>query len=169
MSVLFRLFWEICIFKKGPEDVPVSQSLLFILLTFNLILELSLGLSIYPFLQSLLLSLISFITLLVLSYFWLLLHKHSSRLLQTLTAFIGVNLLTNVLLFLPLTLSWRSGMLTDNSFAFINLAALIWILSIYAHIYRHALSVSFFLGLALALTYFISFSAFSELVVAGAK
>lgn len=169
MDVLFRLFWEICTFKKGPEDVPASLPLLLILLTANIILELLLGLSVYSFLQSLLLSLISFLTLLVLSYLWLLLYKHSPRLLQTMIAFTGVNLLTNLMVFLPLTLSWRAGMMIDTSFALINLLALVGILSIYAHIFRRALSVSFFLGFALALTYFVSFSALSEFVVAGAK
>jgi hypothetical protein len=169
MDVLFRLFWGICIFKKGPEEVPASLPLFLTLFTANLVLELSLGLSVYPFLQSLLLSLTSFLTLLVLSYLWLFLYKHRSRLLQTMTAFAGISLLTNLLIFLPLTLSWRSGLIIDSSFALINLVSLIWILSIYAHIFRRALPVSFFLGFALALTYFVSFSALSEFVVAGAK
>ena len=169
MDALLRLFWGICIFKKGPEEVPASLPLLLILLLINLILELSLGLSVYPLKESLLLSLISFLTLVSLTYIWLLLYRHTSRLLQTVIAFTGVNLLTNLLIFLPLTISWRSGLMVDTSFALINLLALIWILSIYAHIYRRALSIYFFLGFALALTYFVSFSALSELVVAGVK
>lgn len=169
MDALFRLFWGICFFKQGPEDVPASLPLLLFLLFLNVIIELTLGLTVYSFVQSLLLTLISFITLVLLTYLWLLLYNYTPRLFQTITAFTGVNLLTNLLVFLPLTLSWRADLMIDTSFAFINLIALVWILSIYAHIYRRALSVSFFLGFALALTYFFSFSALSEYVVAGAQ
>ena len=93
------------------------------------------------------------------------LFQFRNRFLQTATAFAGVNLFTNVFCFLPVTLIWKMGIFVDNSFALVNLVLLIWILSIYAHIYKSALNVSFFLGFALSITYFITYSALSNYLI----
>ena len=165
METLIRLFGNICRFKQGPEDVPSSASLFFILLSCNLIIEMLLGLSVYSLGLSLFLTALSVVTLFAFTWVWLMLFRLSPRFLQTATAFVGISLFTNIVCFIPLTLLWKMDVLVDNSFAMINLVLLIWILSIYAHIYRKALGVSFFLGLALSITYFITYSTLSNYLI----
>lgn len=165
MQALIRLFGNICRFKQGPENIPASISLFAALLTGNFIIEISLGLSVYSFGLAFFLAFLSALTLYVLTWVWLMLFQLRNRFLQTVSAFTGVNLFTNVLCFLPVTFLWKMGIFVDNSFALVNLVLLIWILSIYAHIYKSALNVSFFLGFALSITYFITYSALSNYLI----
>ncbi|MCU7835381.1 MAG: hypothetical protein KZQ83_09010 [gamma proteobacterium symbiont of Taylorina sp.] len=165
MKALIRLFRNICLFKQGPEDVPSSVFLLALLIGINFVIELLLGLSIYSIGVS---SFLAFLSIVTLSFFsWVLLNffKFNARFIQTLTAFTGVNLFTNIFCFLPVTILWKMDVLVNNSFGMVNLFLLGWILSIYAHIFKRAINISFFLGLALAITYFISFSHLSGYIL----
>lgn len=162
MEALIRLFGSICLFKKGPQDIPSSINLFVLLLTGNFIFELFLGLSLFSLGMSLALSLSSILALFLFTWLWLVLFKLSNRFLQTATAFVGISLFTNIFCFLPATFLWQMGLLVDTSFAMLNLLLLAWILSIYAHIYKNALNVSFFLGLALSITYFITYRTLSS-------
>lgn len=162
MEALLRLFGNICRFKQGPQDIPASNSLFALFLLSNLVIEIFLGLTFYSPGKSLLLSLMSLVMLLLFTWIWLVVFQLTSRFLQTATAFIGISLFTNIFFFIPLTILWKMGVLIDNSFAFINLILLVWILSIYAHIYKNALNISFFLGIALSITYFVTYSTLSN-------
>ena len=158
MEALIRLFGDICRFKKGPENVPSSANLLILLIISNFTVESFLGLTVYSIGQSLLLASISIISLLAFTWFWLMMFKLSNRFLQTATAFSGVSLFTNILCFLPIAFLWKMEIISDDSFGLFNLLLIVWILSIYAHIFRKSLSVSFFLGFALEITYFLTFN-----------
>ncbi len=162
MKALLLLFADICRFKKGPEDISYSVSLFILLFVCNLIIEILLGLGFYSAFDAALLSLTSILMLFAFSWIWLYLFKYNSRFVQTITAFVGISLFTNLFFFVPLTLLWQGGIIIDQSFALINLTLLAWILAIYAHIFRRALEISFFLGIALAITYFISYSNLSN-------
>lgn len=162
MKALLFLFADICRFKKGPEDIPYSVNLFILLFFVNLLIEILLGLGFYSAGTSALLSLSSIITLFAFSWIWLYLFKYSSRFMQTITAFVGVSVFTNLFFFIPLTLLWHFGIIHDQSFALVNLLLLVWILSIYAYIFKRSLEISFFLGIALAITYFISYSTLSN-------
>ncbi len=161
MEVLIRLFGDLCRFKKGPQDVPSSTNLLMLLFSTNFLLETLLGLSVYSILPSFMLAGLSAATLFAFTWFWLMMFKMNSRFLQTATAFMGVSLFTNIIVFVPVLFLWKAEVLSDDSYAMLNLVLIFWVLSIYAHIYRHALNISFFLGFALAITYFITFNTVS--------
>lgn len=165
MRELILLFGNICRFKQGPEDIPASLFLLSILIGLNFIIELLLGLSVYSILISFVLALLSIATLALFTWLLLILFKLQTRFIQTFSAFVGVNLFTNIFCFFPVTILWKMEILVNNSFGLINLVLLAWILSIYAHIYKRAINVSFFLGLALAISYFISFSNLSSFLL----
>jgi len=158
MEVLFRLFGNICRFKLGPESVPASFNLLLILFIINFIVESFLGLTVYSLAQSLFLAFFAILSLFVFTWIWLVLFRLTNRYLQTIITLAGESLFTNVLCFVPMTILWKMGILADNSFAMINLLLIIWVLAIYAHIFRSALNISLLLGFALAITYFITFN-----------
>jgi len=165
MQAIIRLFKNICLFKQGPEDIPVSTHLLIVLISINFVLEILLGFSIYSIGVSSFLAFLSIVTLSIITWILLSLFKLNSRFIQTLTAFTGVNLMTNIVCFLPVTILWQMDILHNNTFGIVNLFLLGWILSIYAHIYKSAMNISFFLGLALAISYFISFSHLSGYIL----
>ena len=161
MEALIRLFGDLCRFKKGPENVPSSANLFIVLLIINFTIEVFLGLSVYAPWPSILLAGLSVFFLLVFTWFWLMMFKLGNRFLQTAIAFVGVSLFTNILCFVPVLFLWKIDILSNDSYAMINLLLIFWVLSIYAHIYKKALNVSFFLGFALAITYFITFNTIS--------
>ncbi|MCK5648806.1 MAG: hypothetical protein KAI22_08005 [Gammaproteobacteria bacterium] len=161
MEALIRLFGDLCRFKKGPEHVPSSANLFIVLLIINFVIETFLGLSVYAPWPSILLAGLSVFFLLVFTWFWLMMFKLGNRFLQTAISFVGVSLFTNILCFVPVLFLWKIDILSNDSYAMINLLLIFWVLSIYAHIYKKALNVSFFLGFALAITYFITFNTIS--------
>lgn len=158
MEALFHLFLNICLFKKGPDSAPSSINLLIILFIVNFMLESALGLISYSFAQAAFLALFSVLFLFAFSWLWLYLFRLSNRYMQTATALVGVSLLTNIIFFLPLTLLWKLGIFSTDSFELLNLLLVFWILAIYSNIFRTALNISFFLGFALVITYFITFN-----------
>ncbi|MCU7939931.1 MAG: hypothetical protein KZQ64_09130 [gamma proteobacterium symbiont of Bathyaustriella thionipta] len=158
MEVIFRLFWNICRLKQGPETVPSSISLFLTLFICNFILETLLGLTVYSIGQSIFLAFFAILSLFVFILIWLVLFRLTNRYLQTLTTLVGVSLFTNFICFLPISILWKMGVFADSTYAMINLLLIFWILSIYAHVFRSALNISFFLGFALAITYFITFN-----------
>lgn len=165
MKKLIHLFANICFFKQGPEDTPSSIHLLAMLLLVNFVIELFLGLSIYSLGVSSFLAFLSMASLFIFTWGLLIFFKFKTRRIQTLTAFIGVNLFTNIFYFFPITVLWQMNILVNNSFGLVNLVLLTWILSIYAHILKRAVNITFFLGFALAITYFISFSHLSSFIL----
>jgi len=158
MEALFVLFSKICRFKQGPDSVPSSVNLLLVFFIVNFILESLLGLTVYSFGQSLFLAIFSIFFLFIFTGIWLYLFRLSSRYLQTITTLVGVSLFTNIVCFIPLTLLWKLGLFSNDSFALLNLLLIFWVLAIYANIFRTALNISFFLGFALVITYFITFN-----------
>ena len=165
MEALLRLFGNICIFKKGPQDVPASINFLLILLLVNFIIENLLGVLFYSLALSVFQSLASISVLFLFTWICLILFQYKNRFIQTVTAFAGISLFINIFFLVPLVVMWKMGVLVDNSFALINLLLLVWTLSIYAHVYKNALNVSFFLGLALSITYFITYTTLSNYII----
>lgn len=158
MEALIRLFGNICRLKQGPEAVPSSVNLFLLLFITNFVVEVLLGLTAYTFIQALFLAFFAIISLFFFTWIWLFLFKLSNRFLQTVTSLVGVSLFTNIICFLPMTILWKLGLLADNNYAMWNLLLIFWVLAIYAHIFRSALNISFLLGIALAITYFITFN-----------
>ena len=165
MEALLRLFGNLCFFKKGPQDVPASINFLVVLLLFNFIIENLLGVLFYSLTISIFQSLASIMVLFLFTWIWLTLFQFKARFLQTVTAFAGISLFINIFFLVPLIVLWKMNVLVDNSFALINLLLLVWTLSIYAHVYKNALNVSFFLGLALSITYFITYTTLSNYII----
>ncbi|MCK5697664.1 MAG: hypothetical protein KAI02_05850 [Gammaproteobacteria bacterium] len=158
MNALFQLFFNICRLKKGPDSVPSSVNLLLILFIANFIIETGLGLSSYSFTQAALLAIFAILSLFLFTGLWLYLFRLTNRYLQTITALVGVSLLTNIICFIPLTFLWKMGIFANDSFAMLNLLLIFWVLTIYANIFSKALNLSLLLGIALVITYFITFN-----------
>ncbi len=161
MSPLITLFWDICLLRRGPQEVPASLVLLKLsLLAYAAtgLLSLSLGLSQVGASRIVLLTLADVALLAGLSYAVLHTLGLVPRYLQTLTALAGAGTLLQ-LIGLPLGL-WYQRELAANGAAdlpaLLWLVLLLWSISITAHILRHAFSVSFGIGLLYAVGYLVT-------------
>lgn len=158
MLALFNLFWDICLLRKGPQNVPASLDLLRLSLVAYCgsgLLAVLLDMPQTSFGLALLLTAADVALLTALAYLGLYLLGRLGRFTQTLTALAGVGTLLQ-LIALPLGLWYQHALASDGA---PELPAMLWLLllawSIVAtgHILRHAFSVSFGLGVLYAIGY----------------
>ena len=155
MRALFELFLDICLLRKGPQDMPASPMLLQLtLLSYGIsgilipLLDVSLTLS-------LLLTGLDLALLTSLAYGLLALRDYRPRFVQTLTALLGTGTLLQ-LLALPLLFLLKQETVDASAPAWLVLLWLglfIWGIVIMAHILRHALSTSLGVGVLYSLAY----------------
>ena len=164
MRALFDLFFDICLLRRGPQDVPSAPALLLLCVLIYLgagYLALLAGVGAAEPGRSLLLALLDLLLLSSMTYSILRALNHSARFTQTLTALTGCGALLQ-LIALPLGIWFDhandSGNIAEIPLIF-SLALLAWSVVVTAHILRHAFSVAFSAGVAYAFAYvFISWS-----------
>lgn len=139
-SLLLRC-WPICRLQAGPQDLPWSPLLLVVAIAGNLLastLLLLLGLD----LQAALLRALFAVTVSVLIWSLVLqVAGRQARLLQTLTALQGCGMLMSLCAWLLLLLAGALA-LGKGVLLLINLALLLWSLTVVSHILRQALERS---------------------------
>ena len=152
MLAIVKAFWQIALFRRGPEDLPDSQPLLLLACAVYMLVDIFVILALYPSeaLVPLLLADVGFLAL------WsaavLHLFKFAARLQRTLTALYGVGALLQVLAS-PLTLS-SAGIPMNLQIAG-SLIILLWSVAVYGHIYSRALTRPLGIGLMFSIIYFI--------------
>jgi len=154
MTALLRLFWNICLLRQPPQDVPASWTLFLLVLSLNLVID-SLRVSEQVGLpQAVVLILIYSGALLGVIVLLLGLLGHLARAQQTLTALLGSGLLITLCI---LPVEWVMALFpgSEGMFGFLLLFLYVWSLIVTAHILRHALSVKFFFAAVLSLGYFM--------------
>lgn len=150
---LLRLFWDICQFRKGPQDAPASQTLLQLSVAAYFVVSL---------LQTLLenewqdgLLQVPLQALILLAFVWVSLTAAGkpNRLLQTLTAMFATDALLSCFA-LPLQVLLQ----INPEASLVHLAMLLlmlWHMGVIGHILHHALSQSLAIGVALAFVYIV--------------
>ncbi len=166
LKPLFNLFWQICCFRRGPQDVPYHRALLGLLL----VMVLSIGLlSIFllagvdqsgrevPLPQQVLALLFSLVTWMTLVYGLLHFKNHRARYVQTMTAALGADLVLSVPQILLLVVALASPVESAlTGLAQMTLLALyIWDMLVKGAIYASALGLGRVQGnlLSLALSF----------------
>jgi hypothetical protein len=171
LRALINPFIQICLLRQGPQDLPTSGILLAIALTAHTVMSVVLSHISLNTLQALLSGLLDTVMLVVLTGSLLFVQRRITRVTQTVTALAGTGA---IITFLALPLSgWLHGAdqaAGEGGFALLLLLILTgWSLAIAGHIFRHALSVPYFVGLVLAVVfYWISISVFRALFPMGA-
>ncbi|MCW9023466.1 MAG: hypothetical protein OQK73_02175 [Gammaproteobacteria bacterium] len=157
MRSLLLLCWQICLFKKGPQDVPAVTSLLWLVLIPALVLNIfsvNLSNSAYESINSTLAVLTYSGSLAVLTALLLQMLGYRQRVIQTLIAMFGSGIILT-LVSLPVIFMLRGNMDAPGIWGTLLLALEIWHLFILAHILRHALSISLLLGLMMSFGYLL--------------
>lgn len=159
MRALFDLILDICLFRKGPQELPASWTLLWLCLAaYGLSGLLGLLVSMPP-LMAIFQSLVDIALLMGFTYGILAVMGRQARFVQTLTALAGAYTLLG-LMALPL-IFWMEQATTEDAAPMLPSLLLLglvgWSIAVMGHIWRHALSTSRGMGLLYALGYlFIS-------------
>ncbi|MBS0358103.1 MAG: hypothetical protein JSS53_02365 [Proteobacteria bacterium] len=167
LQSLAKLFRDVCLLKKGPQDIPYSVFLLILLcfLDFGQTLLFDMGLNKVQKALDTLTLINSFKAILRLAssglfvFIVLQIKQLSSRWIQTFTTMVGCNVLINIVAFPLIVLLFTimpteeaaapSSMLSSLIFIFTIIsviAAGVWSILVNAHIFKHALNIKFFMG-----------------------
>lgn len=163
VMILLQRFFQICLFKAGPADVPASHWFLKLVCLIYFVVGVLVSHVDHPWTASLAASFSD--TLLLLAVCWLLLYlrRLHGRFLQTATAMAGTGTIMG-LLGLPIFWLYRQvepyGQLTSLVLLLV-LVLMFWSLFITAHIFRHALEIR--PGMAAILT--VAYTILSLIVV----
>lgn len=152
MQALAKLFWDICLLRAGPQDVPASRELLAVVLGLSVLSNLVFVLGRTSLAEGLAFVLTALGLLMGLVYLLLTVFGYRARAVQTLTALGGTGLVLSVLA-LPLLVFSALLPSEANPFGLLLLMVNLWGLVVIAHVLRHALSVHLVQGGLLALGY----------------
>lgn len=157
--------WQICLFKRGPQQLKPGWQPLFQILVLDFVLSwFYVASNIDAAWQQAFIPVVvgqAAIILVVVFFIWF--KNLIARLPQTLTAILGVDAIFTLLaLLISLIFSEAS-----RAIQFIQVALLIWNLSVQGWILHHALSVSTLLGTALALMLMIIISVTQAYLASG--
>ena len=159
MSALIHLFLDICLFRKGPQDLPSSPALLKLSLAFygiSGILILLIEFTQLNAFYALFLILFDIALLVGLLYGALHVLGYTARFSQTLAALAGVVALLQIIT-IPLAVWAKQEVARNNNPglpSLISLFLLGWAIAVMAHILQHAFSTSRNVGLLYAVAYF---------------
>ena len=157
MKQIFNIFFDICLLRAGPQDVPYTRYLLFVLLGLHVLIGVLLGSLSYSIPTAIAYGFTNMLILVVLLRAVLMIGKRPERFNQTLSAVAGTDVIIGIIAW-PIS-SWMiTARDTDAAIGvpiMLWLLLIIWSLTIIAHILRHALSIPWAAGFALAILYFI--------------
>jgi hypothetical protein len=148
---LLKLFLDICLFRKGPQDAPASPALLKLALSAYFLVGLLLAILEAHWLEGILQVLLEAAMLLGFAWASLMAAGKTSRWLQTAIAMLGTDALVSsfaIPLDAVLLASPQAGLLH-----LLLLLLMLWHIAVVAHILRHALSQALAVGLGLSIAY----------------
>ena len=153
MSAAIRLFIDICLLRKGPEDVPHSGFLLGLVLLLSVIVSVWVG----AMINSMQIAVFSTIAELFFTYVFvkLLLLNKAERFLQTFIALLGTLTLINIS-YVPAVYIYLLEGTNENIQAIIGMLAvvlLIWKIAVCGHIFSKALPSPMVYGVAISIAY----------------
>jgi hypothetical protein len=163
MGTLIRTIAAIALLRRGPQTLPASSFLLYLLLAAHWGTGVLLGLFSFSPAMALLAALAGTLIMVALVHGLLLMHRLHSRVTQTLSALAGCEVLIG-LLGVPLTALFYAGGGMAELAVLLSLLLLVWNLAVAAHIFRHALSVSMGIGVLFAIGYILISMSLSGLI-----
>lgn len=155
LSTISKAFLDICLLKKGPEDLPKSSVLLFLCLFMYTLIDVLLTVQSRPFEYALMVSLVDVGFLLLATFLILKQHQKLDRWHQTMTALFGTGVILGIFIF-PLVFGGVQNQYeawVQQIIVFLFLIMVIWNVAVLAHIVRHAISTSMGIGIMIAILY----------------
>lgn len=151
-----KMWVELCRLRIGPQDFPVSPSLLLMAFCAYVFSNIAISLLSVDVMQAVMVSLLDAVLLIFFLRVALYIRAMPSHLIQALTALLGAGALFGALM-LPLVQIITSAQLSEQAppplVLLLWLFLVIWSLLVMGHILRHALSVRLATGIAVSITY----------------
>jgi hypothetical protein len=168
MHALFNLFLDICLFRKGPQEVPASPVLLKLsLITYGLSGLVVMWVINTKLSTALLQTLLDLVLLVGMTYGVLQMQGFGARFGQTMTALLGTGTLLG-LMALPVVI-WMGEAATDDGMTlpwFLFYLLLGWSIAVMAHVLQHALSTTRAIAMLYALGYMVISGVLSSFLAA---
>ena len=163
---LVRTFFYVCLLKYRPQDVPASRELLALSVGVYFLLDLLLAKLDENIANALPAALVDTVFLLAFTLLLLLLRRTPGRWTQTVTAMAGTGIVFGLLLMPGVIILSGSGPMTviQQLLSILLYLVLIWYVVVLAHIFRHAMSSSFALGIFISMIYLL-LGVFIELTI----
>jgi len=157
---------DICLLRAGPQQLPLSFSLLTLCLIAYMALNIVLARLTLPFIDPMLFALIDVALLLGFVWFLLSFKGFYSRFNQTAMAFAGSGVIMGLVAWA--LLSWQASFVGANTAvtlpALLLLFHLIWNLAVISSIVRYAISISLMWARGVALAYFFFYMIIIRLI-----
>jgi len=153
MLDILKLIFDICLFKKGPQDVPYSLPLLRLMLIADAVASFIMLFIGSQWLMALLQAGVGITLVLGFSWVTLYLGHRLERFYQTSCALLGTDALISFFA-LPGTAALMTGRMTLLAFS-VMLGLMIWHWAVTGHIIRHALGKTLLFSLGLAFLYIL--------------
>jgi len=152
MLALFRLFFDIALLKKGPQDVPYSLFLFILIFTISFSVDILMGFvpnyvdKVVDLVLWLRFIIVANLVTIIVIYLIFRFFNQANHFLQSLTAIIGVELIMG-LIRLPASILLSGSVNNEPSITYalaylFLLLTFVWYLVVYMHIFRHGLSIS---------------------------
>lgn len=156
MWQLSKAFFDLCLLRLAPQQLPTSRFLVVLLMLVSVLMELLVQYPQSSPQQSLMLGMVSVTSTLLIIWLLLMMLKYSDRVVQTLTAVFGSDIVISFLAW-PVMIAWVSEIesKTAGVGTVIIPFIMIWRIVVLAHIFRHALSVMMLTAVAVAIAYSI--------------
>ncbi|MBK1702372.1 hypothetical protein [Thiococcus pfennigii] len=155
MQALIQFFFELCLLRRAPQDLPASDWLFRLVLAASFLVGVLAALIAgLPLALGVLQSLAQLALLLTVLYFGLGWLRRPGRFLQAATALLGTGTLLSLLALVPIGLLPLEPSGGDGTLAALLLLALFaWSIVVSGHILRHTLGVTLGQGAAIAILY----------------
>ena len=146
-----------CLLKYRPQDIPASRELLALSIVLYFLLDFLLANLDENITQALPAALIDTMFLLVFVLLLMLLRRKVNRWTQTVTALAGTGIVFGLLLMPAVIALPEPDAMTaiQQILSILLYLVLIWYVVVLAHIFRHAMSSSFALGVFVSITYLL--------------
>ena len=155
MFQLANFFVDIALLRRAPQDLPASMPVFIMVVLLNVIVA-TIGVAdIIPGASAMAAAMTDVVIMLVMLRLVLMIQNRAARYVQTATAIFGSGIVLG-LIALPLQLTIDPNAQGNEIPGIVSLAylvLLVWSQLVIAHVLRHALDISFALGVGLALVY----------------
>ena len=168
MKTVLNLFWQLCLLRHSPEFVPTQGWFIATIVAGNLLatvlLSFALGIE-QPILSTVTSAVVTQATIAGLVWLALFLREHPERLLATITAVFGCDLIISACFgaIIPLT-----TVLPEISLNIANLTYLVWSVAVTGFILHRALKVNMAIGITVALGIMVLSVATSQVAIGAA-
>ncbi|MEJ2115931.1 MAG: hypothetical protein P8X88_07805 [Gammaproteobacteria bacterium] len=167
MSAIIKILFDICLLRKGPEDLPSSFNLMFVLIVVSLLVSIVLGLAIYNYQLAVILSIVGLFVTFV--FVKILLINKAERFIQTFSAMLGTSVLIDVIS-IPILYPLLGEKLDKNLavlFWLLSIAVYGWFVVIYGFIVSRAISSTLGYGISIAIGYALVSYMIFDLILSG--